>query len=117
MFFKQSPFRSPQNQKGRKADGDEYRDFDPDATGSALERMAPPELFRHLFHRAPVHARISVYVLDEPLQHQEYLRAARDVRMNSQWKYRPFVFAVYPVELIAPQLFDVTRVDEAVAVG
>jgi hypothetical protein len=69
--------------------------IDPDGGGSALERMASPELFRHLFHRAPVHARMSVYVLDEPLEHQEYLRAARDVRMNSQWKYRPFVFAVY----------------------
>ena len=41
--------------------------IDPDAGGSALERMAPPELFRHLFHRAPVHARMSVYVFDEPL--------------------------------------------------
>src|ERR1700756_3244971 len=90
--------------------------IDPDAAGSALERMAPAELFRHLFHRAPVHARMSVYVFDESLEHQEYLRAARDVRMNSQWKYRPFVFAVYPVELVAPQLFDVARIDEAVAV-
>jgi hypothetical protein len=85
--------------------------------GSALERMAPPELFRHLFHSAPVHAPMSVYVFDEPLEHQQYLRAARDVRMNSQWKDRPFVFAVYPVELITPQLFEVARVDEAVAVG
>jgi hypothetical protein len=91
------------------------RELNPDGSGSALERMAATELFRHLFHRAPVHARMPVYVFDEPLEHQENLRATGDVRMNSQWKYRPFIFAVYPVELIAPQLFHVARVDEAVA--
>ena len=52
------------------------RELNPDGGGSALERMASPELFRHLFHRAPVHARMSVYVFDESLEHQEYLRAA-----------------------------------------
>jgi hypothetical protein len=46
--------------------------IDPDADGSTLERMAPPKLFRHLFHRAPVHARMFVYVFDEPLEHQKY---------------------------------------------
>ena len=71
--------------------------------------MTVPELFRHFFHRAPAHTRMSNDVFDEPLEHQEHLRAARYVWMNGQRKYRPFVFAVYPVELIAPQLLDVAR--------
>ena len=45
------------------------RELNPDGGGSALERMASPELFRHLLHRAPVHARMPIYVFDEPLEH------------------------------------------------
>jgi len=37
--------------------------------------------------------------------------------MDGEGKHRPVILAIYPVELVAPQLLDVARVDEAMAVG
>src|SRR5262245_1521830 len=64
----------------------------------------------------PGDAVVRVDVLDETFEHEKHLRAARHIRMNGEREHRVVVFAIHPVELVAPHLFDVPRVDEAVAV-
>jgi hypothetical protein len=44
------------------------------------------------------------------------MRAARYVGVDGDREHRVIVFAVDPVELVAPHLLDVARIDEAVAV-
>ncbi len=56
------------------------------------------------------------HVMVEALQHHQHMRAARHVRVDGDREHGIIVFAVHPVELVAPHLLDVARVDEAVAV-
>jgi len=44
------------------------------------------------------------------------LRAAADVRVDGEGEHRIVHLAIGPVERVAPQILDVARIDEAVAV-
>src|SRR5690242_6997465 len=79
-------------------------------------RRSPGEVVRHLVHRHEADAWMADHVMVEPLQHHQYMRPARYVRMDRYRKDRVVVFAINPVELVAPHLLDVARIDEAVAV-
>ena len=61
-------------------------------------------------------ALVAVDVLDHPLEHQDHLRPAGDVRVDRHPEDRVVLLAVDVVELVAPDLLEVPRVDEAVAV-
>src|ERR1700733_12955353 len=83
---------------------------------SALPWMAAAEIVGDLVEGAELHARMLRDIVEHTLQHQQHLRPPRDVGMNGHGEHRVIVFAIDPVELVAPQFFDVARLDEAVAV-
>src|SRR5699024_726523 len=64
----------------------------------------------------PFHFRVRVDVLDQSLQHEQDLWASRDIRVNRHRKRGIVHLAVDPVELVAPHLFNVSRVHESMAV-
>src|SRR4051812_38200128 len=55
-------------------------------------------------------------VIEQPLQHQQYLRPAGYVGMDGKREYRVIHFPIDPVELIAPHFLEVSWIDEAVGV-
>src|ERR671932_2673006 len=85
--------------------------------GRFSPRLARREVVGNLLEGCPLHAGVAVYVVDQALQHKEVLRPARDVRVYGETVHRVVHLAVDPVELVAPQVFDVPRVHEAVAIG
>ena len=54
-----------------------------------------------LVERRPAHAVVPVDVLDQPLEHQQHLRPARDVRVDREREDGVVGLAVDPVELVA----------------
>src|SRR5215211_698741 len=79
-------------------------------------RVALDEVVGDLLHRRPADAVVAVDVIDQPFEHQQTLRPAAHIRVDGQAVRRVVHLPVDPVELVAPQLLDVVRVDEAVAV-
>src|SRR5919202_1356505 len=79
-------------------------------------RLALCEVVGDLLEGRPLHAGVAVYVVDQALQHKKVLWPARDVRVYGEAVHRVVHLAVDPVELVAPQVFDVPRVHEAVAI-
>src|SRR5918997_4648457 len=77
-------------------------------------RVAPDKVVGDLLHRRPADAVVAVYVVDDALEHEQALRPAAHVRVDGQTVRRVVHLTVDPVELVAPQLLDITRVDEAV---
>jgi hypothetical protein len=62
------------------------------------------KILGHLSERHHPHAGVCQHVIDEPLEHHQDMRLARAVRMNRDRKDRVVVVAIYPVELILPDL-------------
>lgn len=54
---------------------------------------------------------------DEPLEHEQHLWAAGHVGVDGEGDDAVVLLPVDPVELVAPHLLDLARVDEAVGVG
>jgi hypothetical protein len=59
---------------------------------------------------------MAVDVFDQPLEHHNDLRPAAHVRMDGEAERRIVHLAVDSIELLAPQVLDVARTDEAVTV-
>src|SRR6266436_686401 len=76
----------------------------------------PCEIVGHLIHRDELYARMRRDVAVEPFQHQEHLWPPGDIGVNGDGEHRIVIFAIDPVELIAPGLLKVARTDEAVTV-
>src|ERR1700691_3035149 len=87
------------------------------SSSSLLAREATAEIVRNLVEGGELYARMFGDIVVDALQHQQDLRPSGNVRMNGHGEHGVVVFAVDPIELIAPQLFDVARLDEAVTVG
>src|ERR1700691_125141 len=85
-------------------------------TSFAAERIALPEILCDLLECRPANALVAVDVFDQPLEHHDDLRATTHVRMDGEAERRIAHLAVNPVELLAPQVLDVARIDGAVAV-
>src|SRR5215213_5972751 len=79
-------------------------------------RVALDEVIGDLLHRRPADAVVAVDVVDQALQHKQALRPAAHVWVDGQAVRCVVHLAIDPVELVAPQLLDVARVDEAVGV-
>ena len=79
--------------------------------------MIRQEIVRYLVESPELDPVVGRYVGRQPLQHQQYLRPAADVGVDSDWEDRLVVFPIDEVELVPPHLLDVPGVDEAVAVG
>src|SRR5262245_37570546 len=77
----------------------------------------PDEVLSDLLERYPLHAAMRGDVLDDPLEHEQDLRAPGHVGMDRDRERRVVHLAIDPVELVTPDLFEVPRVDEAVAIG
>src|SRR5207248_1333994 len=82
----------------------------------AVEWIAPAEVVGDRFAGHPAHALMLIDVVDEALVHRQYLGPPTHVGVDGQLVHRVVVVPVDPVKLIAPQLFDVARIDKAVAV-
>ena len=72
--------------------------------GSLLPRKAATEIVGNLVERAEPDARVLREIIVDPLEHQQNLRPAGDVRMNGHGEDRVIVLAIDPVELVAPEL-------------
>src|SRR6266545_1725262 len=83
---------------------------------SAFPRRAALEVVGDLVAGRPADAVVLVDVLDDPLVHEHDLRLAAHVRVDRHREDGVVVLAVHVVELVEPELLDVARVDEAVAV-
>src|SRR5699024_8928725 len=81
-----------------------------------LARVRSDELISDLIEGRELDAVVRLEVLDETLQHELYLRAARDIGVQGDGEDRVIVLAVDPIELVAPKIFNITRADKAVAV-
>src|SRR5215467_8653521 len=68
-------------------------------------------------HGLPADAVVTADVFREPFQHQEYLWAAADVRVDREGEYGVVHFAVYPVKLVTPHLLEMPGIHEPVTVG
>lgn len=79
--------------------------------------MTADKVVGDFVERHEAHAGMALDVFDQALEHQQHLRATGHVRVDGHGEHGMFVFAVDPVELVAPHFFEVARVDEAVAVG
>lgn len=55
-------------------------------------------------------------VIDHALKHEQHLRPSADVWVDGDGEYSIIVFAVDPIELVEPELFDVSWVYKSVAV-
>jgi hypothetical protein len=84
---------------------------------AASTRRAAQEVVGDLVARHEAHALMRLEMLDQALQHQQHLGAAGDIGVDGDGEDRVVVLAVDPVELVAPHLLYVARIDEAVAVG
>src|SRR5690606_31859377 len=71
----------------------------------------------HFIEGDEANALVALHVVEQALKHEQHLRATRDVRVDRDGKNRVVVFAVDPVELIAPHLLDMAGIDEAMAIG
>src|SRR5918993_5306762 len=85
--------------------------------GRAGAGVALPEIGGDLRKRRPAHPLVPGDVVDEALQHEQHLGPPGDIGVDGDGEDRVVVLAVDPVELVAPDLLQVPRVDEAVAVG
>ena len=103
--------RRPRPCRGRSPPRQARRPWPTICRGSTLR-----EVVGDLVEGRPAHAVVPVDVLDDPLVHQQHLRAAAHVGMDRHREDGVVVLAVDPVELVAPDLLDVARIDEAVAV-
>src|ERR1700722_3136606 len=82
----------------------------------AAERIALPEILCDLLEGRPANTPVAVDVFNQPLEHHNDLRATTHVRMDGEAERRIVHLAVDPVELLAPQVLDVARIDKAVTV-
>src|SRR5580700_1701305 len=82
----------------------------------AAERIALAEVFCDLLEGGPADAVMAADVFDQPLEHHDDLRPAANVRMDGEAERGIVHLAVDPVELLAPQVLDVARIDKAVTV-
>ena len=48
--------------------------------------------------------------------HQQHMRSARDIRMDRDWGDKFVILAVEVVEMVAPYVFDVARIDESMTI-
>src|SRR5207237_10720716 len=85
-------------------------------TAPAVPRRAPREVVRDLVERRPADPVVAVDVLDDPLEHQDHLRPPAHVGVDRHPEDGVVLLAIDVVELVAPDLLEVPRVDEAVAV-
>ena len=75
------------------------------------------EIIANVLHLHPLDARLAADILDQPLQHENHMWMARDVRMNSHGEAKIVVFPVKEIEMISPQVLDVPWVYPPVRVG
>src|SRR5690606_29506093 len=79
---------------------------------AAFERVALAEIVCDLLERSPFDPLMPIDIFDEPLEHQEHLRAARHVGVDGEGEHAVIHLAVDPVELVAPEFLDVARIHE-----
>src|SRR5262249_48565474 len=84
---------------------------------SSAARAAPRKIIGNLIECREAHARVPNDVMVDALQHHEHLRPAGHVRMDRHREDRIVVLAVDPIELVAPDLLEIARVHEPMAVG
>ena len=104
------PGRGPRRRRRRP------RGRDPLMRRQSLRGAPVGEVVRDLVERGPADALVRVDVLDDPLVHEEDLRPAAHVGVDRHGEDRVVVLAVDPVERVHPDLLELPRVDEAVAV-
>src|SRR5215204_6689217 len=69
-----------------------------------------PEIGGDLLEGRPTHPFVPIDVFDETLQHEQDLRPPGDVGVDGDGEDRVVVLAVDPIELVAPDLLEVTGV-------
>src|SRR5271165_2985999 len=82
----------------------------------AAEWIAPAKILGDLLECKPFDAIVAVDVLDQALEHEDYLRPTAHVRVYGHRENAVVHLTVDPVELFPPHVLDVGRADEAVAV-
>src|SRR5215208_6428956 len=85
-------------------------------TSGARARVTLPEIGGDLFEGRPPHPVVAIDVFDQALQHEQDLRSPGDVGVDGDGKDCVVILAVDPIELVAPDLLEVTRVYEAMTV-
>lgn len=59
---------------------------------------------------------LSLPVVDQTFEHKKYLGTPRNIRVKCDRQNGVVEFAIHPVELIAPEHFNVARADKAMRV-
>src|SRR2546427_4257235 len=77
---------------------------------------AARKVVRNRLERHPAYPFVLIDVVDQALVHEQDLWTTADIRVNGHGKHGVVVFPIYPVKLIAPQLFNCAWVDKAMAV-
>src|SRR5215216_1319473 len=85
-------------------------------SGFAGARVTLPEIGGDLLEGRPPNPVVPIDVVDQALQHEQNLRPPGDVGVDRDREDHVVILAVDPVELVAPDLLEVTRVDESMAV-
>src|ERR1700675_4221381 len=79
------------------------------SSGCALQRMPAFPLARDLRHRAEAHAGALLHVLDQPVEHQQTMAAADDLRMHGQTIHARAGEIAQIIEITRPSLVNLRR--------
>lgn len=60
------------------------------------------EVVADVLHLHPLDARLAADILNQPLQHENHMRVARDVRVDGHREAKIVVFPVKVIEMIPP---------------
>lgn len=75
------------------------------------------EIITDVLHLHPLDARLAADILDQSLQHENYMWMTADVRMDSYREAKIVVFSIEEIEMISPQILDVLWIHPAVRIG
>src|SRR3954451_8139422 len=87
------------------------------AGSTGVAGIAGGEVAGGVCHEGKFDIVVALHVIEETLEHEQVLWAAGDVGVEGDGEDGVVHLPIDPVELVLPQLLDVLRADEAVAVG
>src|SRR5690625_2785156 len=82
----------------------------------AVEWITRSEINGDFFHSCPAYPFVTIDIFNQAFQHKQHLRATTHVRVDCYWKDPVIKLTIYPIKLIAPKFFDITRVYKPMAV-